>query len=32
MRLVIPGTTLTALAFQTMLASFFVSIMGMKRP
>jgi glycosyltransferase involved in cell wall biosynthesis len=31
MRLVIPGTTLTALAFQTVLSSFFVSIMGMQR-
>jgi glycosyltransferase involved in cell wall biosynthesis len=31
MRWVIPGATLTALGFQTMLASFFVSILGMKR-
>lgn len=31
MRLVIPGATLTALGFQTMLSSFFVSILGMKR-
>ena len=31
MRLVVPGTTLTALAFQTVLSSFFVSIMGMQR-
>ena len=31
MRWVIPGTTLAALAFQTVLSSFFVSIMGMKR-
>jgi glycosyltransferase involved in cell wall biosynthesis len=31
MRLVIPGATLTALGFQTMLASFFVSILGMRR-
>jgi glycosyltransferase involved in cell wall biosynthesis len=32
MRWVIPGTTLTALGFQTILSSFFVSILGMKRP
>jgi glycosyltransferase involved in cell wall biosynthesis len=31
MRWVIPGSTLTALGFQTMLSSFFVSILGMKR-
>jgi glycosyltransferase involved in cell wall biosynthesis len=31
MRRVIPGATLTALGFQTMLSSFFVSILGMKR-
>jgi glycosyltransferase involved in cell wall biosynthesis len=31
MRWVIPGATLTALGFQTMLSSFFVSILGMKR-
>ncbi|HEX3800406.1 MAG TPA: glycosyltransferase family 2 protein [Verrucomicrobiae bacterium] len=31
MRLVIPGMTLTALGFQTILSSFFVSILGMKR-
>lgn len=31
MRLVIPGATLTALGFQTILSSFFVSILGMKR-
>ena len=31
MRLVIPGATLTALGFQTMLSSFFVSILGMRR-
>jgi hypothetical protein len=31
MRLVIPGATLTALGFQTVLASFFVSILGMRR-
>ena len=32
MRWVIPGATLTALGFQTVLSSFFVSILGMKRP
>jgi hypothetical protein len=31
MRLVIPGVTLTALGFQTVISSFFVSIIGMKR-
>jgi len=31
MRWVIPATTLTALGFQTILSSFFVSILGMKR-
>ena len=31
MRLVIPGVTLTALSFQTILSGFFVSIMGMRR-
>ena len=31
MRLVIPGVTLTALGFQTVLSSFFVSILGMDR-
>jgi hypothetical protein len=31
MRWVIPGVTLTALGFQTMLSSFFVSILGMHR-
>ncbi len=31
MRLVIPGATLTALGFQTVLSSFFISILGMKR-
>lgn len=30
MRLVIPGVTLTALGVQTMLSSFFLSILGMK--
>ena len=28
---VVPGSTLTALGFQTILSSFFVSILGMKR-
>jgi glycosyltransferase involved in cell wall biosynthesis len=31
MRLVIPGVTLTALGFQTILSGFFVSILGMSR-
>jgi hypothetical protein len=31
MRLVVPGVTITALAFQTILSSFFVSILGMHR-
>jgi len=31
MRRVIPGVTLAALGFQTMLSGFFVSILGMKR-
>ncbi len=31
MRLVIPGATLTALGFQTVFSSFFVSILGMHR-
>jgi glycosyltransferase involved in cell wall biosynthesis len=31
MRLVIPGVTLTALGFQTILSSFFVSILGLSR-
>ncbi|HEY5753240.1 MAG TPA: glycosyltransferase family 2 protein [Chthoniobacterales bacterium] len=31
MRIVIPGATLTALGFQTMLSSFFISILGMRR-
>lgn len=31
MRLVIPGTTLTALGFQTILSSFFLSILGLRR-
>jgi glycosyltransferase involved in cell wall biosynthesis len=30
MKLVIPGATLTALGFQTILSSFFVSILGMR--
>jgi len=31
MRLVVPGTTLTALGFQTVLGGFFVSILGLRR-
>lgn len=31
MRWVIPGTTLTALGFQTLLGSFFISVLGMKK-
>jgi hypothetical protein len=31
MRLVVPGATLTALGFQTILSSFLVSILGMQR-
>jgi len=31
MRLVVPGVTLIALGFQTVLSSFFVSILGMQR-
>jgi glycosyltransferase involved in cell wall biosynthesis len=31
MRLVVPGATLTAISFQTILSSFFVSILGMRR-
>ena len=31
MRLVIPGSTLTAIGFQTVLSSFFASILGMRR-
>jgi glycosyltransferase involved in cell wall biosynthesis len=31
MRLVVPGMMLTALGFQTVLSSFFVSILGMRR-
>ena len=31
MRLVVPGVTLTALGFQTILSSFFTSILGMRR-
>ena len=31
MRLVVPGATLTALGFQAILSSFFVSILGMRR-
>jgi hypothetical protein len=31
MRWVVPGVTLTALGFQTVLSSFFMSILGMRR-
>jgi len=31
MRVVIPGVTLTALGFQTILGSFFMSVLGMRR-
>jgi len=31
MRLAIPGATLLALAFQTILSSFLISMLGMKR-
>jgi hypothetical protein len=31
MRLVVPGVTLTALGFQTILSSFFLSILGLRR-
>jgi hypothetical protein len=31
MRWVIPGATLSALGFQTMLFSFFISMMGINR-
>jgi hypothetical protein len=31
MRLVIPGSMLTALGFQTILASFCMSVLGMRR-
>jgi hypothetical protein len=31
MRWVIPGVTLSALGFQTVLSSFFVSLLGMRR-
>ncbi|MBN2371463.1 MAG: glycosyltransferase family 2 protein [Vicinamibacteria bacterium] len=31
MRWVIPGTTLAALGFQTVLSSFFISVLGLKR-
>jgi hypothetical protein len=32
MRWVIPGVTLAALGYQTILSGFFISILGMKRP
>jgi len=31
MRYVVPGVTLTALGFQTILSSFFIGIMRMRR-
>jgi hypothetical protein len=31
MRWVVPGVTLTALGFQTVLSSFFCSMLGMRR-
>ncbi len=31
MRWVIPGVTLTALGFQTILSGFFISILGLRR-
>jgi hypothetical protein len=31
MRLVVPGVILTALGFQTVVSSFLVSILGMRR-
>ena len=31
MRVVIPGTLLTSLGFQTVLGSFFISVLGMRR-
>jgi hypothetical protein len=31
MRLVVPGATLTALGFQTVLSSFFMSVLGLRR-
>ena len=31
MRWVIPGATLTALGFETILSSFFVSVLGLRR-
>ncbi len=31
MRLVIPGVTLTALGFETLLSSFFISILAVAR-
>jgi hypothetical protein len=32
MRWVIPGVTLAAIGFQTILSSFFLSVLGMQRP
>jgi hypothetical protein len=31
MRVVVPGATLTALGFQTVLSSFFMSVLGLRR-
>jgi hypothetical protein len=31
MRFVVPGATLVALGFQTALASFFISLLGLRR-
>ena len=31
MRIVVPGVTLTALGFQTLLSSFFISVLGLRR-
>jgi hypothetical protein len=31
MRLVVPGVTLAALGFQTIISSFLISMMGMRR-
>jgi len=31
MRVVVPGATLTAIGFQTVLSSFFMSVLGLRR-
>ena len=31
MRVVVPGATLTAIGFQTILSSFFMSVLGLRR-